>query len=223
MKYLLDKNQIEHLHKFVVSKGVKYKDVRIELVDHLATQIEELLDKDSSISYDQALKKVYQGFPITGFYLFVKNQEDAMMKYWQTRMWIYIRRFLGPPKVLLLLLLTFTLFMFAQAIPRAFLIIFLVTGALYFAILIRMMYFQFVKESEMNSMLTLKSYYTGITNHSIIFLFSSFYVLRSHGIEYLSNNIFCSGPIILHCIFNCVNMGHIFRVSVLVDSGTRKK
>ncbi|MBK7635546.1 MAG: hypothetical protein IPJ13_15665 [Saprospiraceae bacterium] len=66
----LTTDQIQSLFAFVKSKYVRYIDVQYELVDHLATAIEDEMQKDSKLSFEAALSKVYARFPITGFYQF---------------------------------------------------------------------------------------------------------------------------------------------------------
>lgn len=97
----LSKDEIDRLFRFVASKYVRYIDVQHELVDHLASAIEDEMDKDNSLTFDQALKLVYGRFPVTGFSNFVSTKEREMRRYWNLRTLSYLKQFLTFPKCVL--------------------------------------------------------------------------------------------------------------------------
>jgi hypothetical protein len=74
--------EVERLFKFVKSKYVHYFDLQCELVDHLACAIEEEWELNPTVSFENALTRVYARFPITGFTNFVAEQASYMNKYW---------------------------------------------------------------------------------------------------------------------------------------------
>lgn len=78
----LNEKQTSSLFDFVRSKYVRYVDVQHELVDHLASDIEMEMEADAAISFDEALKKVYAKFPISGFSKYVSESEKAMNRMW---------------------------------------------------------------------------------------------------------------------------------------------
>ncbi len=63
----LTSEQIEQLHKFCAFHDVKYYDVQIELVDHLATAIEKLWETEHELSFDEALFRVAEKFGVDPF------------------------------------------------------------------------------------------------------------------------------------------------------------
>ena len=56
MKQALTPAQIDYLYGFVQQKGVKPLDVQIELVDHLATDIENTMSVSSELTFEESLK-----------------------------------------------------------------------------------------------------------------------------------------------------------------------
>jgi hypothetical protein len=106
----LSKEEIEKLFKFVKSKYVHYIDVQYEIVDHLASAIEELQDEDSSLSFDSALQKVYGRFPITVFVKFVQAKSSAMTKFWRRRIFSYILTYFTLPKIIVTAALSYFYF-----------------------------------------------------------------------------------------------------------------
>lgn len=101
----LTPEQIQSLFAFVKSKYVRYIDVQYELVDHLASAIEEEMQKDSKLSFEAALSKVYARFPVTGFTDFVASKASSLHSYWKRRYWNILLTYFTPPKILLTLLI----------------------------------------------------------------------------------------------------------------------
>jgi hypothetical protein len=100
----LTPEQIQSLFAFVKSKYVRYIDVQYELVDHLATAIEDEMQKDSKLSFDAALSKVYARFPVTGFTDFVASKASSLGSYWRRRYFKILLTYFTPPKIFLTLL-----------------------------------------------------------------------------------------------------------------------
>jgi uncharacterized membrane protein YGL010W len=101
MKDQLPKEEIQKLFEFVESKNVPYRDVQFEIVDHLATAMEEMKEVHPEWSYKSCLKKIYSKFPITGFALLQLEKEKAVERYWRKKMIPYIKEFFKLPKVIL--------------------------------------------------------------------------------------------------------------------------
>ncbi len=99
MKEQLSEEEIGKLFKFVKSKYVHYIDVQYEIVDHLASAIEEKQEENPSWSFDRALREVYSKFPITGFAHFVAEKQSALSKYWWKRFLSFMLSYMKLPKV----------------------------------------------------------------------------------------------------------------------------
>jgi len=112
----LTKDQINHLFDFVRSKYVRYIDVQHELVDHLATAIEEKMEQNHKLDFARALNQVYAGFPITGFVYFVEQKEKALRQFWKARYIKYLKSFLTWPKIVLSFAMTYIWFYIIQVI-----------------------------------------------------------------------------------------------------------
>jgi len=92
-RYNLSETQIQRLVEFTHQKYVKYDDVRIEIVDHLASDIEALITKNRELNFETALKRTYGKFPITGFGQFIDARETALHKIWGKKMNKVIRSY----------------------------------------------------------------------------------------------------------------------------------
>ncbi len=67
MSRKITKEENEKLFEFCKRHYVYHYDLQIELVDHLASAIEEQWKTDSELGFDEALKKSFGKFGISGF------------------------------------------------------------------------------------------------------------------------------------------------------------
>ncbi len=76
----LTQEQIQQLFSFTEKKFVRWYDLQVELVDHLANKIEAEMEGNPSLSFERALGNVYAGFGIFGFAEIVREREKALTK-----------------------------------------------------------------------------------------------------------------------------------------------
>lgn len=76
----LTEKQIEFLFLFVEKKSVRWYDLQIEVVDHLASGIENEMQANPTLSFDKALEKVYKGFGIFGFSKIVSEKQKYLKR-----------------------------------------------------------------------------------------------------------------------------------------------
>lgn len=110
----LTKEQIEQLFEFTRKKYVRWYDLQIEIVDHLASRIEEEMDKNAGLSFEQALEQVYKGFGIFGFSQIVREKEAQLEKA-ASRLWLKtLMEYFTVPKI------AFSAFIIALSIVLAY-------------------------------------------------------------------------------------------------------
>ena len=118
--YKLSETQIRRLIEFTHQKYVQYDDVKIEIVDHLASDIEAQMAKDRELRFEQALKNIYHKFPITGFAQFIELRELALHKIWGKKINKVIGSYFKPPKLFLTALIFMCTFFLTQWNPFHF-------------------------------------------------------------------------------------------------------
>ncbi len=96
---MLTTDQIQFLYKFCERHYVRYYDVQVELVDHLAAAIEQEQEQDPGLDFTQAVNKVYKGFGITGFAGVVREKMQAEQKKNNTRHWNLFLSFFTIPRI----------------------------------------------------------------------------------------------------------------------------
>ena len=97
----LNDQQIETLHVFTRNAGVKYYDVQLELVDHLAANIEAQMDANPSLDFEEALKEVYATFGKDGFKKIIKEKKKQVGKRSNALFLIELKQFFTFPKIII--------------------------------------------------------------------------------------------------------------------------
>jgi len=100
----LTKNQIQELFAFTKSHRVRYYDLQSEVVDHLASAIENKWEENPEIPFQKALEEVYAGFGIYGFGKLEQEKREAIQRKIGWKIWAFIKSYLTPPKILITLL-----------------------------------------------------------------------------------------------------------------------
>lgn len=114
---MLTKEAIEYLFNFCNAKGVLYYDVQVELVDHLANAVELEMQNDSKLTFENAVEKVYRNFGYRGFELLVVEKQK-MLKKQNLKIYLdFLKVQFQWPKMLLFVILTFTLFTVFSIVP----------------------------------------------------------------------------------------------------------
>jgi hypothetical protein len=110
----LTSDQIQSIFDFTEQKYIKYYDVQLELVDHIANRIEEMQAEDPNLSFEQAMQTVYKSF---GIYGFTKVQERKMFErqsYWKRQIWSYVKSYFKLPKIIIMMILSFLIYLFMK-------------------------------------------------------------------------------------------------------------
>lgn len=113
---MLSQEEIQKLFEFTRKKYVRYIDVQVELVDHLASSIEQLQEENPQLDFDQALAKVYSRFPITGFDKLINEKTKTLYFSWLRKLKDYIVDFMTWPKILWFALLFMILFVLSSTV-----------------------------------------------------------------------------------------------------------
>jgi len=141
MNKQLTQQQIDHLFTFVEDKNVPWPDVQAEIVDHLASDIEQRMSQDDSLTYHRALDQVYGQFPITGFVHMIEERKTAIKKYWKRRLVPILLSYLKPPQVFIIIALSvslYFLFGYLQSVTPAWLWLPIITVTLVESVLVKL-------------------------------------------------------------------------------------
>ncbi len=110
----LTPTQIQTIFDFTEKKYIKYYDVQIELVDHIADEIEALQVDDPNLSFDRALHMVYKSFGVFGFTKVQEQKMFGLQRYWIRHLWSYIKSYFKLPKIIFTMILSFFIYLFMK-------------------------------------------------------------------------------------------------------------
>ncbi|HLS30041.1 MAG TPA: hypothetical protein VK021_04230 [Flavobacteriaceae bacterium] len=105
----VSQQEIEKLYQFTRQHYVEYFDLQTELVDHLATGMEENWSENPEMNFEENLQKEFEKFGVYGFMHVIESHQKAMnKKYWKI-LWRETKSELANPKILFFSLLLFLL------------------------------------------------------------------------------------------------------------------
>ncbi|AXT18556.1 hypothetical protein D7030_07075 [Flavobacteriaceae bacterium AU392] len=97
----LTKQQIENLYGFTRQHYVEHYDLQTELVDHLANDIESILEETPDLSFELARDKSFKKFGVFGFMDVISEKTNALNKYYWRLIWKEFISFFKLPKLVL--------------------------------------------------------------------------------------------------------------------------
>lgn len=106
----LNKLQLEEIQAFISRKGVKYLDVQMEILDHVASGVEERMTMEPSLSFEDALKQTHASFGIFGFSGVEDSIVNAMSKKYNKIFWKSFLMFFHYRYILLVVLAGFLIY-----------------------------------------------------------------------------------------------------------------
>lgn len=116
---MLTNEQIQSLFTFCEKHFVKYYDVQVELVDHLANAIELEMQNDPKLTFERALEKVHQSFGVKGFAPLVAEKQNQAEKQSRKIFWKLLKAQFRWPKVLIFFLFLSFLFTLISFYPSS--------------------------------------------------------------------------------------------------------
>lgn len=119
-KRKLSPEQIDDLFTFCRKHYVNQYDLQIELVDHMASSIEEQWEVNPGLPYHEALNNTFGKFGIFGFSKIKDQKEKELRRKYRQLLWKYTLEFYRWPKALLTLALTLMLFTLFRVVHNDF-------------------------------------------------------------------------------------------------------
>ena len=125
MNRQITQKESEQLFQFCREHYVYHYDIQIELVDHLASAIEEQWEQNPVLNFEKALKNSFNKFGIYGFSKIKEQKEKELRRKYKRMLWRYILEFYRWPKVITTFVCTLGLFLLFQLIGHT---LWIVTG-----------------------------------------------------------------------------------------------
>jgi hypothetical protein len=140
--------ETNELFTFCKKHQIYHYDVQIELVDHMASAIEEQWEEDSELNFNIALKRTFSKFGIYGFSKIEKQKARGLKKKYNRLLLRFVLEFYRWPKVISTFVFTIGLFLIFQIIEQDIWIILAYSLSLFLGIIIY--HFFFHKRTKLN-------------------------------------------------------------------------
>ncbi|MDM1043743.1 hypothetical protein HX004_00200 [Myroides sp. 1354] len=112
--------EIEQLHLFVRKHYVEFYDVEMELVDHLANDIEIQWQEDQQLSFDVALNRAFKKFGIFGFSDVVEQKVNELSTSYYKKSFRLLLHCFTIPKIVVSTALFLVLYVFFRYLSNAY-------------------------------------------------------------------------------------------------------
>jgi hypothetical protein len=114
----LSTEQIAQIKLCISKRGFTHTDVQYEIIDHVASAIEDKMEENSELGLEQAFSEVHKSFGVFGFQTFEESIASKLNKELWRSYWIGIKQILKSEKILIPILLILSLILFGQQFPQ---------------------------------------------------------------------------------------------------------
>ncbi|MCK3682751.1 hypothetical protein [Maribellus sp. YY47] len=101
MNRTITNNETQFLFEFCRKHYVYHYDLQVELVDHLASSIEEQWMEKPELSFENALWNSFRKFGISGFSKIKEQKQKELRKKYNRLLWKYLFDFFSWPKIVM--------------------------------------------------------------------------------------------------------------------------
>tara|TARA_R110001592_G_scaffold279760_1_gene547172 strand:- start:1157 stop:1807 length:651 start_codon:yes stop_codon:yes gene_type:complete len=99
MKVSLNKKQLKHISNLIEMKGVNYYDVNMEMTDHIASEVEELI-ANNNLEYMKAIKQTFLRYDRFHFMNIEEEKKKKVMQQARREFYRGLLQFFTIPKII---------------------------------------------------------------------------------------------------------------------------
>ena len=111
MNRKITQEESEQLFQFCREQNIEHYDLQVELVDHLASAIEEQWERWPELSFEYALKQAFKKFGTKGFREIFKTRKKELNKKYARLHFKHFYRFFRWPQILITFTFTYIIFL----------------------------------------------------------------------------------------------------------------
>jgi hypothetical protein len=106
----ITKEQLLQIDNYIYVCGIKYYDVRVEIVDHFANILEQKLDENPDLNFKIEIQAIHRNFSDQGFSKLLKEKTKSVTKKFYKQSLQHLLTFFKFPKIIISGFLFFILF-----------------------------------------------------------------------------------------------------------------
>jgi len=107
----LTKEQLLQIDNYIFVCGIKFYDVRTEIVDHFANILEQKLDENPNLNFKQEIRTIHRDFSDSGFSKLLKEKTKSVEKRFYKQSLQHVITFFKLPKIIITAALFYVLFL----------------------------------------------------------------------------------------------------------------
>jgi len=107
----LTKEQLLEIDNYIFSCGIKYYDVRTEILDHFANILEEKLNENSKLDFKKEIINIHRNFSDRDFSKLLKEKTKSVHKKFYKQSFKHLITFFKLPKIIVTGVLFYVLFL----------------------------------------------------------------------------------------------------------------
>ena len=96
----LTKEQLLQIDNYIFSCGIKFNDVRAEIVDHFANILEQSLEENPTLNFKQEIINIHKNFSENGFKKLLKEKTKSVQKRFYKASLKHLITFFRFPKII---------------------------------------------------------------------------------------------------------------------------
>ena len=104
----LSKEQLLQIDNYIFSCGIKFYDVRAEIVDHFANILEEKLAKNPTLDFKKEIINIHRNFSNAGFKKLLKEKQKSVSKKFYKQSLKHLSTFFKLPKIIITIALFYS-------------------------------------------------------------------------------------------------------------------
>lgn len=105
----LTKEQILQIDNYISACGIKYYDVRMEIVDHFANLLEQKLENNPDLNFKKEIEDIHKKFSDSGFSRLLKEKTKSVINRFYKQSLSHLITFFKLPKIIISICLFFIL------------------------------------------------------------------------------------------------------------------
>lgn len=120
MNRKIKEEESQKLFRFCEEHDTKYYDLQIELVDHLASAIEEQWETNPELPFKDALKNTYKKFGVLGFFKIKEQKQKELRRKYNQLHYDFVKSFYSWPTILFTVLTMMVVYTLVKQIHDRF-------------------------------------------------------------------------------------------------------
>ncbi len=116
----LSAEQIAQIKSWISKRGFTHSDVQYEIIDHVASAIEDKMEIKPELGLEEAFSEVHKSFGVFGFQSFEESIANRLNKELLSSYWSACKEILLSTKIFIPVLIFIIINLIAQQFPRYF-------------------------------------------------------------------------------------------------------